>query len=1199
MRLKQTIELISILTQPLLFTSAIRPTYVTSDTTSTLTLNDVLISPPPISPTLRPRQDSTEVNIGDATTSQVIPVETITVWVTPDAADVDSTAIATTSYKLTTATTPIPLAETIGLIMPNPWQPLYTELNYTFGFVDAVPRPAPTFGGWIRQVQPLLILPNYTIDVLPSSGTDDPTSVQAIPVGSDGLCGATAENYAIGYPFQFLSPGWYMFVLNQTYMQANVTSQNQCSNPILQERSFFSTMTFSIAARPTLRPGPVSPASPYTVWAGVSTSLPGDLPINPQPTTGGQRLGIALGVAGGILGLALIVAVMWWVRKKRRMESETLAFSRLKPEEQQAFLRDNPTSFLNPNHPRNAIRNGNQGPPGPPGSMAYAIWYSQQAWNNQVLLRQDPSVWGNYMPAPRMASGGQPWLQEHSAPMATRPMQVRGLDLLLTSKFTGFRCRAERATVRSVYSTLKRQPPLPCHRSIHSTPGRLAIFGSSTPASPTPGHPSPPSDAVDPDRPLTPFQARIAALETAAQANKEDVTAQLVLLRELLEGGQVGSLAAYYEGVALAENGSGSKALLRSEEGWRIYMEALARNGRLGDVVNMVRRRDRLLAGSGTGTTTASESTSNPTPSPDPMISSSIMSDISPTPTPSSTPPPATLPKPSFATSLLNPTVSASSTASSAQAQTGSPLNPIYVQMAPPTPQMNAWRAVRWVAGFLLWGFVILTVMSMVMENTGLLKAGPGPVEFEPEEGKVVKFSDVHGVEEAKAELEEIVEFLKNSEKFSTLGGKLPKGVLLTGPPGTGKTMLARAVAGEAEVPFLFASGSSFDEMFVGVGAKRVRELFAAARKKAPAIVFIDELDAIGSKRSAKDQHYMKQTLNQLLVELDGFEQSEGVIIIAATNFPESLDKALTRPGRFDRHVVVGLPDVRGRIEILKHHMADVQFDVEVDPSIIARGCPGMSGADLQNLVNQAAVKASRDGSNRVQLKHFEWAKDRILMGAERRSHYVTEESKRATAYHEGGHALVALHTPGAMPLHKVTIMPRGQALGITFQLPEQDKDSYTRREYNAMIDVALGGRAAEEMIFGHDDVTSGCSSDLQRATDVAARMIRNYGFSEKVGLVAHGDEESVYLSGKKKDEIESEIRSFLDKGMSRTANLLKTHEKELHTLAEALVEYETLSLDEVKQVLQGQKLSRPTTEGESLVGEAEREGKGAIVEGI
>ncbi|WVN89778.1 uncharacterized protein L203_105008 [Cryptococcus depauperatus CBS 7841] len=719
----------------------------------------------------------------------------------------------------------------------------------------------------------------------------------------------------------------------------------------------------------------------------------------------------------------------------------------------------------------------------------------------------------------------------------------------------------------------------PFVRLLHTSSTKRALFGNKSRPSSTPD-----SALNDSETHLTPFQEKIAELEIAAHANKEEEGAQLALLRKLLEGGEYAGLVAYYEGVALADDGTASQALLKSEEGWAIFMEALAKNGRLMEVVAMVRKRDRLLASSGAKTSSA------PTTS----ASSTILQ-----PPSNSAPSPPASNVPLLASSLLRGPSPASSQTLQNTSNAGSPLNPIYVQMAPPTPQMNALRLLRWIGGFLLWGFIILTVLSMVMENTGLLKAGPGPVEFEPEEGKVVKFSDVHGVEEAKTELEEIVEFLRNPEKFSSLGGKLPKGVLLTGPPGTGKTMLARAVAGEAEVPFLFASGSSFDEMFVGVGAKRVRELFAAARKKAPAIIFIDELDAIGSKRSAKDQHYMKQTLNQLLVELDGFEQSEGVIIIAATNFPESLDKALTRPGRFDRHVVVGLPDVRGRIEILKHHMSEVKFDVDVDPSIIARGCPGMSGADLQNLVNQAAVKASRDGEKKVQLKHFEWAKDRILMGAERRSHYVTEESKRATAYHEGGHALVALHTSGAMPLHKVTIMPRGQALGITFQLPEQDKDSYTRREYNAMIDVALGGRAAEEMIFGHDDVTSGCSSDLQRATDVAARMIRNYGFSDKVGLVAHGDEESVYLSGKKKDEIESEIRGFLDAGMSRAANLLKTHEDELHRLAEALVEYETLSLHEVREVLAGKRLDRPTTGGERLKGNAEREGQGQVVDGI
>ncbi|WVF67772.1 hypothetical protein IAT40_002532 [Kwoniella sp. CBS 6097] len=815
--------------------------------------------------------------------------------------------------------------------------------------------------------------------------------------------------------------------------------------------------------------------------------------------------------------------------------------------------------------------------------------------------------------------------------MARPPISGRSLDLLVSS----FGPRCGTSSARRVGNILPRVPhhssisfSLPL-RSLSTSSTRSGLFSSSkTPTSSSSSSsssiptPPPSSSTVDPDAAPTAFQTRIAELESAAQKTPEDLAIQLALLRELAAGGEYRGLAAYYETIALSqlpssadesESGSGSVSLLKDEEAWSLFLDALAKSGRLGEIATMVRRRDGLLSEVGVASTgsvvtgqqrqqqqfsATSTSPSAPAPAQAQARAQAPSSIISPLLSSSS----STTGQSSASAASPLPLAAAVGSAGTAHGQSGSALNPLYVQMAPPTPQANAWRAVRWLAGFILWGFIILTVMSMIMENTGLLKAGPGPAEFEPEEGKVVKFSDVHGVEEAKSELEEIVEFLKNPEKFSNLGGKLPKGVLLTGPPGTGKTMLARAVAGEAEVPFLFASGSSFDEMFVGVGAKRVRELFAAARKKAPAIVFIDELDAIGSKRSAKDQHYMKQTLNQLLVELDGFEQSEGVIIIAATNFPESLDKALTRPGRFDRHVVVGLPDVRGRIEILKHHMGEVQFDVDVDPSIIARGCPGMSGADLQNLVNQAAVKASREGSRHVGLRHFEWAKDRILMGAERRSHFVTEESKRATAYHEGGHALVALHTPGAMPLHKVTIMPRGQALGITFQLPEQDKDSYTRREYKAMIDVALGGRAAEEMIYGTEDVTSGCSSDLQRATDVAARMIRSYGFSDKVGLVAHGDDESVYLSGKKKDEIESEIRSFLDQSMARAENLLKTREDELHKLANALVEYETLSLDEVKQVLAGHKLDRPIeTVGESLKGEAEKEGHmpGQIVDGI
>ncbi|KAG8917638.1 i-AAA protease yme1 [Tulasnella sp. 417] len=462
---------------------------------------------------------------------------------------------------------------------------------------------------------------------------------------------------------------------------------------------------------------------------------------------------------------------------------------------------------------------------------------------------------------------------------------------------------------------------------------------------------------------------------------------------------------------------------------------------------------------------------------------------------------------------------------------------------------------------------------------SGLMKAGPGQKEWEPATGKTVKFSDVHGVDEAKEDLEEIVEFLKDPTRFSTLGGRLPKGVLLTGPPGTGKTMLAKAVAGEAGVPFLFASGSEFDEIFVGTGAKRVRELFAAARKKQPAIIFIDELDAIGSKRSAKDQHYMKQTLNQLLVELDGFKESEGVIVIGATNFPESLDQALVRPGRFDKKVVVPLPDVKGRAQILTHHMRDVLSDVAVDPVILARGTTGFSGADLQNLVNQAAIQASREGAKHVGMKHFEWAKDKILMGAERRSAVISEKEKRMTAYHEAGHALVALYTEGAIPLHKVTCMPRGYTLGVTQFLPTDDRVSSSYTDYVARIDVSMGGRAAEEIIYGKKLVTSGCSSDLKNATQVATGMIRYYGYSEELGPVHFGDD----TSPAKRGEIDAEIKRLLVDGFARAKTLLTEKEDELHKLADALVEYETLDSEEVNKVIKGEKIRQDDHELDRL----------------
>ncbi|CAI2175492.1 9031_t:CDS:10 [Funneliformis geosporum] len=507
-------------------------------------------------------------------------------------------------------------------------------------------------------------------------------------------------------------------------------------------------------------------------------------------------------------------------------------------------------------------------------------------------------------------------------------------------------------------------------------------------------------------------------------------------------------------------------------------------------------------------------------------------------------------------------------------ANAGNKENPIYVVVEEARGYMF-WRALRWVGITFTYAFCILTFLSIAMENSGLLKTGGSQSEYEPSSQQVVKFSDVHGVDEAKEELEEIVEFLRDPSKFTGLGGRLPKGVLLTGPPGTGKTLLARAVAGEAGVPFFFMSGSEFDEMYVGVGARRVRELFAAARRKAPSIVFIDELDAIGSKRNPKDQTYMKQTLNQLLVDLDGFSQTEGVIFIAATNFPELLDKALVRPGRFDRHVEVPLPDVRGRMQILSHHLKNVQLSRDVKISVIARGTPGFSGADLANLVNQAAIQASRDGSLEVAMSHMEHAKDKIIMGAERRSAVITDDSKRLTAYHEGGHALVALYTPGALPLHKATIMPRGNSLGMTVQLPEMDKDSYTKKEYLAMIDVAMGGRVAEEMIFGKENVTTGAHNDITTATNVAKRMVTLFGMSDKVGPVAHPEEEMEQLSTQTKLVIETEIKTLTENAQMRASNLLKTHKEELHRLAKALMDYETLSQEEIELVIKGKNIQR------------------------
>lgn len=388
----------------------------------------------------------------------------------------------------------------------------------------------------------------------------------------------------------------------------------------------------------------------------------------------------------------------------------------------------------------------------------------------------------------------------------------------------------------------------------------------------------------------------------------------------------------------------------------------------------------------------------------------------------------------------------------------------------------------KWTKFILMFGFfcwVSFMVVSMLVESLNSIKrtgAARGDAEVKAEAQKA-RFADVHGCDEAKEELTEIVEFLKNPEKFSTLGGKLPKGVLLVGPPGTGKTLLARAVAGEAGVPFFYMSGSEFDEIYVGVGAKRVRELFNAARAKSPSIIFIDELDAIGGKRNARDSNYTKQTLNQLLTELDGFDQSSQIIIIAATNFPQLLDKALTRPGRFDRHVQVDLPDVRGRLAILKHHARKIKVMEELNWQDLARGTSGLSGAELENIINSAAIYASKNKSSVVSMKDLIWAKDKIVMGAERKTMVISEEEKLQTAYHEAGHALASFYNVKAMPLYKVTILPRGMSLGHTAYLPEMDKYSYSSADYSAMLQTALGGKAAEEIVYGRNMTTSGVSS--------------------------------------------------------------------------------------------------------------------------
>ncbi|MGE3770176.1 MAG: ATP-dependent zinc metalloprotease FtsH [Bdellovibrionales bacterium] len=450
-----------------------------------------------------------------------------------------------------------------------------------------------------------------------------------------------------------------------------------------------------------------------------------------------------------------------------------------------------------------------------------------------------------------------------------------------------------------------------------------------------------------------------------------------------------------------------------------------------------------------------------------------------------------------------------------------------------------------------------------------------------------VTFEDVAGIDEAKQELEEVVEFLKDPQKFQRLGGKIPKGVLLVGPPGTGKTLTARAVAGEANVPFFTISGSDFVEMFVGVGASRVRDMFEQGKKNAPCIIFIDEIDAVGRHRGAglgggNDER--EQTLNQLLVEMDGFESTEGVIIIAATNRPDVLDPALLRPGRFDRQVVVPNPDIIGREKILRVHMRKVPLATDVNAKVIARGTPGFSGADLANLVNEAALIAARKNRNVVAHADFEEAKDKVMMGAERRSMVMTEKEKELTAYHEAGHALVGLHMPESDPLHKVTIIPRGRALGLTMSLPERDKYGYTKTEMESKLAMMYGGRVAEELIFGADNVTTGAGGDIQQATGLARRMITEFGMSEKLGRVRYqANQEEVFLGHSVAQQqnmsegtaalIDSEIRRLIEEAEAKARKVLTAQMDDLHKLAKALLEFETLSGDEVNALLRGEKI--------------------------
>ncbi|MGI8544686.1 MAG: ATP-dependent zinc metalloprotease FtsH [Aridibacter sp.] len=483
----------------------------------------------------------------------------------------------------------------------------------------------------------------------------------------------------------------------------------------------------------------------------------------------------------------------------------------------------------------------------------------------------------------------------------------------------------------------------------------------------------------------------------------------------------------------------------------------------------------------------------------------------------------------------------------------------------------------------LLIGFLAFTLRQMQAGGNKALSFGKSKAKLLNNQQKRITFKDVAGVQEAKEELEEIIEFLKDPQKFQKLGGKIPKGVLMVGPPGTGKTLLAKAVAGEASVPFFSISGSDFVEMFVGVGASRVRDLFEQGKKNAPCIIFIDEIDAVGRHRGAGlggGHDEREQTLNQLLVEMDGFESNEGVILMASTNRPDVLDPALLRPGRFDRRVVVGRPDIKGREGILKVHTRKIPLDENVNINVIARGTPGFTGADLANLVNEAALNAARLDKKVVGMSDFEVSKDKVMMGAERKSMVLTDEDKKLTAYHEAGHTLVGLKVPQADPVHKVSIIPRGMALGVTMQLPETDKHSYTKEYLTSQIAILMGGRIAEEIYFGDENVTTGASNDIERATDLARAMVCEYGMSSLGPLTFGKKEEQIFLGreiNQHRDysedtaiQIDQEVRKIIDEQYELAKKVLNENSEAMIRLSEALIEYETLDSVQIRRVVAG-----------------------------